>query len=150
MLRVEGHSALASAELEEGHESFNNINAWDDVSDAVVTESPEYQCAAAAFEGTSSFVHSGPWEAQHKVQPVQFFVKGKIGMSTSVVRGSLEEVLSRVVGTDGLDVCRWHGWSGCVCHDEWEDIGLTFHIVVLWNHWWLHGTRSLSTQRRKS
>ena len=29
----------------------------------------------AAFEGTSSFVHSGPWEAQHKVQPVQFFVK---------------------------------------------------------------------------
>ena len=104
LIRVEGHSALACAELEEGHESFNNNIPWDDVSDAVVTESPEYQCAAAAFEGTSSFVHSGPWEAQHKVQPVQFFVKGKVGMSTSVVRGCLEEVLSQVVGTDGLDV----------------------------------------------
>ena len=56
------------------------------------------------FEGTGSFVHSGPWEAQHKVQPVQFFVKGKVGVSTSVVRGCLEEVLSQVVGTDGLDV----------------------------------------------
>ena len=55
-------------------------------------------------EGTSSFVHSGPWEAQHKVQPVQFVVKGKVGMSTSVVRGCLEEVLSQVIGTDGLDV----------------------------------------------
>ena len=86
LIRVEGHSALACAELEEGHESFNNNIPWDDVSDAVVTESPEYQCAAAAFEGTSSFVHSGPWEAQHKVQPVQFFVKGKAGMPTSVVR----------------------------------------------------------------
>ena len=19
---------------------------------------------------------------------------------------------------------RWHGWSGCVCHDEWKDVGL--------------------------
>ena len=104
LIRVEGQTALASAELEEGHESFNNIIAWDDVRDAVVTESPEYQCAAAAFEGTGSIVHSGPWEAQHKVQPVQFFVKGKVGVSTSVVRGCLEEVLSQVVGTDGLDV----------------------------------------------
>ena len=104
LIRVEGHPALASAELEEGHESFNKNIPWNDVSDAVVTESPEYQCAAAAFEGTSSFVHSGPWEAQHKVQPVQFFVKGKVGMSTSVVRGCLEEVLSQVVGMDGLDV----------------------------------------------
>ena len=60
--------------------------------------------AVAAFQGTSSSVHSGPWEAQHKVQPVQFFVKGKAGSSTSVVRGCLEEVLSQVVGTDGLDV----------------------------------------------
>ena len=47
LIRVEGHPALASAELEEGHESFNNNIPWDDVSDAVVTESPEYQCAAA-------------------------------------------------------------------------------------------------------
>ena len=122
---MEGQSALASAELEEGHESFNNIIAWDDVRDAVVTESPEYQCAAAAFEGTSSIVHSGPWEAQHKVQPVQFFVKGKVGVSTSVVRGCLEEVPV---------ASRWHAWSGCVCHDEWKDIGLMFHIEVLWNY----------------
>ena len=34
----------------------------------------------------------------------------------------------------GSVASRWHGWSGCVCHDEWEDIGLTFHIVVLWHH----------------
>ena len=81
LIRVEGHSALASAELEEGHESFNNIIPWEDVSDAVVTESPGYQCAAAAFEGTSSFVHSG-----------------------------------RCGG--GSVASRWHGWSGCVCHDD--------------------------------
>ena len=104
LIRVEGHSALACAELEEGQESSNNDIPWDDVSDAVVAESPEYHCAAAAFEGTSRSVHSGPWEAQHKVQPVQFFVKGKVGMSTSVVRGCLDEVLSQVVGTDRLDV----------------------------------------------
>ena len=66
LIRVEGYSALASAELEARRESCNNIIVWDDVSDAVVTESPEYQCATAAFEGTSSFIHSGPWEAQHK------------------------------------------------------------------------------------
>ena len=57
LIRVEGRSALACAELEEGHESFNKNIPWDDVSDAVVTESPEYPCAAAALEGTSSFVH---------------------------------------------------------------------------------------------
>ena len=45
LIRVEG-----CAELEEGQESFNNDIPWDDVSDAVVTESPEYQSAAAAFE----------------------------------------------------------------------------------------------------
>ena len=28
LIRVEGHSAVASAELEEGHESFNNIIGW--------------------------------------------------------------------------------------------------------------------------
>ena len=49
-------------------------------------------------------VPAGPWKAQHEVQLVQFFVKGKVGMSTSVVRGSLEEILSQVIGTDGLDV----------------------------------------------
>ena len=66
-----------------------------------------------------------PWEAQHKVQPVQFFVKGKVGMSTSVVRGCLEEVLSQVVDTDGLDV--YAMMNGKI-------IGLTFHITGLWNY----------------
>ena len=86
----------------ERHQFFINCN---DVRDAVVDPVPVAK-AAAALQGTSSSVHSdsGPWEAQHKVQPVQFFVKGKAGSSTSVVRGCLEEVLSQVVGTDGLDV----------------------------------------------
>ena len=84
----------------ERHQFFINCN---DVRDAVV-ESELVAKAAAALQGTCSSVHSGPWEAQHKVQPVQFFVKGKAGSSTSVVRGCLEEVLSQVVGTDGLDV----------------------------------------------
>ena len=84
----------------ERHQFIINCN---DVRDAVV-DTVLVAEAAAAFLGTSSSVHSGPWEAQHKVQPVQFFVKGKVGMSTSVVRGCLEEVLSQVVGTDGLDV----------------------------------------------
>ena len=53
---------------------------------------------------TNNVCQSGTWEAQHKVQPVQFFVKGKVGMSTTVVRGCLEEILSQVIGTDGLDV----------------------------------------------
>ena len=84
----------------ERHQSIINCN---DVRDAVVVDTVLAAKAAAAFEGTSSSVHSDPWEAQHKVQPVQFFVKGKVCMST-VVRGCLEEVLSQVVGTDGLDV----------------------------------------------
>ena len=84
----------------ERHQFFINCN---DVRDAVVESEPVAK-AAAALQGTCSSVHSGPWEAQHKVQPVQFFVKGKAGSSTSVVRGCLEEVLSQVVGTDGLDV----------------------------------------------
>ena len=79
----------------ERHQFFINCN---DVRDAVV-DTVLVAKAAAALQGTSSSVHSGPWEAQHKVQPVQFFVKGK-----AVVRGCLEEVLSQVVGTDGLDV----------------------------------------------
>ena len=85
----------------ERHKPFINFN--DDRS-VVVVETVLAAKAVAAFQGTSSSVHSGPWEAQHKVQPVQFFVKGKAGSSTSVVRGCLEEVLSQVVGTDGLDV----------------------------------------------
>ena len=63
--------------------------------------------AAAAKEGASCCVQSGTWEARQKFQPVhkvQFFVKGKVGMSTSVVRGGPDEILSHVFGTDGLDV----------------------------------------------
>ena len=63
--------------------------------------------AAAAFEGASSCVKSDTWEARQKFQPirrVQFFVKEKVGMSTSVVRGGPDEILSYVFGTDGLDV----------------------------------------------
>ena len=104
LIRVEEHFALACAELEVGQESFNNNIPLDDVRDAVITESPEYQSAAVALVQTNNVCQSGPWEAQHKVQPVHFFVKGKVGMSTSVVRGCLEEVLSKVVGTDGLGV----------------------------------------------
>ena len=85
----------------ERHQPIINCN---DVRDAVVAEFAPATKAAAALEGTSSSVQSGLWEAQHKVQPVQFFVKGKVGRSTSVVRGRLEEVLSQVVGTDGVDV----------------------------------------------
>ena len=62
--------------------------------------------AVAAFEGISSCVQSGTLEAQ-KFQPVQkvhFFVKGKVGRSTSVVRGGLDEILSHIIGTGGLDV----------------------------------------------
>ena len=84
----------------ERHQFFINCN---DVRDAVV-DTVLVAKAAATLQGASSSVHSGPWEAQHKVQPVQFFVKGKAGSSTSVVRGCLEEVLSQVIGTDGLDV----------------------------------------------
>ena len=34
----------------------------------------------------------------------------------------------------GSVAIRWHGCSGCVCHDEWKDIGLSFHTTSLWNH----------------
>ena len=57
LIRVEGPSALASAELEEGHESFNNIIPWNDVSDAVVTESLEYHlCIITAFDVVPAFI----------------------------------------------------------------------------------------------
>ena len=105
----------------ERHQFFINCN---DVRDAVV-DTVLVAKAAAAFQGTSSSVHSGPWEAQHKVQPVQFFVKGKVGLSTSVVRGCLEEVLSRVVGTDGLDV--YATMNGKI-------LDLRSTLLSLWNH----------------
>ena len=54
----------------ERHQFFINCN---DVRDAVV-DTVLVAKAAAALQGTSSSVHSGPREAQHKVQPVQFFV----------------------------------------------------------------------------
>ena len=62
--------------------------------------------AVAAFEGTSSSVQSGTLEARElqPVSKVQFFVKGKVGGSTSVVRGGLDEILSHVIDIGGLDV----------------------------------------------
>ena len=114
------HALMQRTIWKERHQFFINCN---DVRDAVV-DTVLVAKAAAALQGTSSSVHSGPWEAQHNVQPVQFFVKGKAGSSTSVVRGCLEEVLSQVVGTDGLDVYAM----------IWEDSGLMFHIIVVWNH----------------
>ena len=61
-----------------------------DVRNAVVAETVLVAKAAAAFEGASSRVQSGTWEARQKFQPVQKkvqFFNGKVGMSTSVVRG---------------------------------------------------------------
>ena len=76
-----------------------------DVRSAVVAEF-EFK-AAAAVEGTSSRVRSGILEAPEKVQPgksnIQFFVKGKVCASTSVVREELQEFLGRVVGVGGQD-----------------------------------------------
>ena len=80
-----------------------------DVRHAVVAASELEVQAAAAFEGTladaSSRVRSGIWEAQ-KVQPEkstnQFFVKEKVGTSTCVVKGHVEEVLDGVIGGGGL------------------------------------------------
>ena len=63
--------------------------------------------AAAAVEGTCGRVRSGIHEAPGKVQSgksnIQFFVKGKVGASTSVVRRELQEVLGRVFGVGGQD-----------------------------------------------
>ena len=57
----------------ERHKPIINRN---DVRDAVV-ESELVAKAAAALQGTCSSVHSGPWEAQHKVQPVHFLSRGR-------------------------------------------------------------------------
>ena len=87
----------------ERHKPFINFN--DDRS-VVVVETVLAAKAVAAFEGISSCVQSGTLEAQ-KFQPVpkvQFFVKGKVGRSTSVVRGGLDDILSHIIGTGGLDV----------------------------------------------
>ena len=77
-----------------------------DVRSAVVVETVLATKAAAAFEGSNSCVQSGTWEALkfQPVQKIQFFVKGKVGGSASVVRGGPDEILSHVIGTDGLDV----------------------------------------------
>ena len=62
--------------------------------------------AVVAFEGISSCVQSGTLEAQEfqPVQKIQFFVKGKVGRSTSLVRGGPDEILPHIIGTVGLDV----------------------------------------------
>ena len=87
--------------LKERHQSIISRN------DAVVAEIEAADEAAAAFQGAGSSVQSGTWEARQKSQPVQkvqFFIKGKVATSTSIVRGGLQETLSHVIGTDGLDV----------------------------------------------
>ena len=112
VVQVTSHGILAGSLLapvqrlfwKEKHQSIINRN---DVRSAVVAETVLVAKAAAAKEGASCCVQSGTWEARQKFQPVhkvQFFVKVKVGMSTSVVRGSPDEILSRVIGTDGLDV----------------------------------------------
>ena len=87
----------------ERHKPFINFN---DVRSAVVVETVLAATAAAAFEGISSCVQSGTLEAQkfQPVQKVQFFVKRKVGRSTSVVRAGPDEILSHIIGTGGLDV----------------------------------------------
>ena len=120
MIRVEGHSALACVELEEGQESFNNDIPWDDVRDAVVTESPEYQNAAQ----TNNVCQSGPWEAQHKVQPVPVF-RQREGRHVNVCRQRMSgggSVASH--GTDGLDVY-------AMMNGKIVDLRST---LVLWSH----------------
>ena len=81
----------------ERHQFFINCN---DVRDAVV-DTVLVAKAAAALQGTSSSVHSGPWEAQHKVQPVQFSSKGRPVrqrlLSEGVWRRSCRKSLARMV-----------------------------------------------------
>ena len=87
----------------ERHKPIINRN---DVRSAVVVETVLATKAVATFEGASSCVQSGTLEAREfqPVPKVQFFVKGKVGRSTSIVRGGLDEILSHVIGTGGLDV----------------------------------------------
>ena len=79
-------------------QSFINCN--DDRS-AVVALTVVAAKAAAAYEGASSFY---------------------LGSATKV----LEEILSQVIGTDGL---------GCVCNGAWEDCGSELHVVFCGNIW---------------
>ena len=101
---MEGHSALACAELEEGHESFNNDNPWDDVSDAVVTESQSTSVQQPHLKVPAVLSIQVPGKRNTRSSLFSFSSKGRSAMLTSVVRGCLEEVLSQVVGADGLDV----------------------------------------------
>ena len=43
--------------------------------------------------------------------------------------GRFVNVCCQRVSGGGPVASRWHGWSGCVCHDEREDIGLAFRII---------------------
>ena len=91
-------------------ERQKSIIVHKDVRNAVVAESESEAQAAAAFVGAladaSSRAQSGIWEA-HKVQStIQFFVKVKVGTSTCVVKGDVEEVLGGVIGGCTLSACR--------------------------------------------
>ena len=108
----------------ERHQPIINRN---DVRSSVVVETVLATRAVAAFEGASSCVQSGTLEAR-KFQPVpkvQFFVKEKVGRSTSVVRGGPDEILSHVIGTDGLDVY-------AMVHGK---IGFELHVVFCGDCW---------------
>ena len=76
----------------ERHKPFINFN--DDKS-AVVVETVLAAKAVAAFQGTSSSVHSGPGKRKHKVQPVQLFVQRLL--SEGVWRRSCRKSLARMV-----------------------------------------------------
>ena len=91
LIQAESFIELESAELvKERQESSIDIS-WDDVRDAVVTESPDYQFEAAAAFGTC---RSQPekLEAVQSGRNMQFFVKG--GSEVFRLRWSGEEVMS--------------------------------------------------------
>ena len=104
----------------ERHKPFINFN--DDRS-VVVVETVLAAKAVAAFQGTSC--------------PFRSLGSATQGPACPVFRqreGRFFNVCCQRVSGGGPVASRWHGWSGCVCHDEWEDIGLTFHTMSLRNH----------------
>ena len=64
--------------------------------------------------------------------PVQFFVKGKVGRSTSVVRGGPDEILSHVIGTDGLGVVY------ATVHGKIVDLSSTLSSAGIFGYCTLH------------
>ena len=97
------------------------IENHNDVRSAVTAEF-DFK-AAAAIEGTSSRFRSGISDAPGNVQSgkskIQFFVKGKVGILSSVVREGLQEVLGRVIGESRQG--DMHGTVG----GRWVDLNST-------------------------